>query len=71
MDSSRLTRLQKILNAVIIINALFTVYLLKTVREQNQRIQTLERNDSIKRSVDKLNDKVDGLKQRIQGLIFP
>jgi hypothetical protein len=61
-------RLTRLLVAIIIINALLTGYLLRTVADQQRRIQSLERNDSVKRSVDTPNTKVDGLKNRIQGL---
>lgn len=68
MEKPKYTRLQKLLIITIIINALITGYLVKNLADQNRRIHTLERNDSIKQSVDKLNTKVDGLKDRIQGL---
>ncbi len=53
---------------VVVLNALVTLSLLKTVSSQNNRIQTLERNDKITQSVKSLDSKVNNLKQRVEGL---
>ena len=61
-------RLTHILIIIVILNALTTLWLVQTVQRQSNRIEALERNDNITQSVQKLNTKVDGLKNRIEGL---
>ncbi len=61
-------RLIRLAVAIIILNALATLYLLKTVGDQQRRINSLERSDKITQSVQNLNTRVDGLKQRVEGL---
>jgi cell division protein FtsB len=59
----------KLLLIVIMLNALITAYLWRTVIQQQRQIQTLQHHDSIQQSVDKLNNKYDSLKQRVEGLL--
>jgi uncharacterized membrane protein len=61
-------RLIIILLVIIVLNGLATAYLLKTVADQDHRIQTLERNDKVTQSVNKLNSKFDTLIDKVQGL---
>jgi cell division protein FtsB len=60
--------LYKALIAIILLNALVTAYLWRTVQTQQRQIQTLQQHDSIQQSVDKLNSKYDSLKSRVEGL---
>jgi hypothetical protein len=53
---------------VVLINALVTLWLVRTVISQGRDIRTLQRNDKVTKAVEDVNSKVDTLKSRIEGL---
>jgi cell division protein FtsB len=61
-------RLIRLFIVIVILNALTTLWLAKTVIDQSNRLAALERNDKITQSVQRLNTKVDSLKSRVEGL---
>lgn len=53
---------------VVAVNALVTLWLVKTVLSQSRQIHTLQRNDKVTQAVEDVNSKVDTLKSRVEGL---
>jgi uncharacterized membrane protein YqiK len=53
---------------VVIINALVTLWLVKTVLHQSGEIRTLQRNDKVTQAVEDVNSRVDTLKSKVEGL---
>jgi hypothetical protein len=64
----KLTNTEIVLALLLVANLLFSIWLYRITADQSARIKTLERDDAVKQQVQKLNDKYDNLKDRIQGL---
>lgn len=53
---------------LLIANAIITLALAKIIWDQNRRIQTLERNDTVNQSLHKLESNYNSLKNRLEGV---
>jgi peptidoglycan hydrolase CwlO-like protein len=63
----RPTNTEIILGLLLFANLLFSIWLYQTIQRQDDRIKNLERNDKVIQSVKNLENKVDSIKDRVQG----